>query len=179
MTSQRYFEFLVRWVDGYSHMPDESYVELLRFLQSKTFISIVPNDMNRAEDGIELRKIFTDKYGGVVDQSSLPCTVLEMMIALAKRMAYMLSDESTDENQLSDCFWIFIRNLGLEGFTDAELIDNPPACDAVDRIIDRLVERTYFYDGSGGMFPIRNPKKDQRITELWYQMQAYLIENYD
>jgi hypothetical protein len=32
-------------------------------------------------------------------------------------------------------------------------------------------------DGSGGLFPLKNPQQNQRTTEIWYQMNAWLMEN--
>lgn len=182
MKSKRYFDWLVQLVDGVSEMPDVSYTMLLKILHSHPFWSTIPNDDNRAEDGLELRKIFSMKYGGPMDEDTSPCSVLEMLIALARRMAYMLSDEHTDEDStIPDFFWIFIRNLGLEEYTDEVLIggDEPGEAECVDSIVERLVERTYMSDGWGGIFPLRNPPGDQRTTEIWYQMQAYMIENFE
>jgi hypothetical protein len=32
--------------------------------------------------------------------------------------------------------------------------------------------------GLGGMFPLEDPREDQRAIEIWYQMMAYINENY-
>ena len=47
----------------------------------------------------------------------------------------------------------------------------------VDETIERMMYRTYDYDGRGGLFPLRQPKKDQRKEQLWDQMNDYILEN--
>jgi hypothetical protein len=49
----------------------------------------------------------------------------------------------------------------------------------VNQILTNLVERTYQKNGKGGLFPLKQPAKDQRRVEIWYQMAAYLNENYN
>jgi hypothetical protein len=41
----------------------------------------------------------------------------------------------------------------------------------------RLNRRLYTTSGYGGLFPLEEPKEDQRKVEIWYQMMAYLGEN--
>ena len=175
--SKRYFDYLVHLVDGISEMPEASYTMLLKILYSRPFVSIIPNDDNRAIDGLELRKDFQ----GVIEEYNASCSVLEMLIALAKRMAYMLSDENTDESSsFSEYFWMFIRNLDLEKCSDDIMIDEPDdAVEYVEHVIDRLVYREYMSDGWGGISPLQSPPGDQRTTEIWYQMQSYMIENFE
>jgi hypothetical protein len=38
------------------------------------------------------------------------------------------------------------------------------------------VNREYDPDGRGGLFPLDGTHANQREVELWYQMQAYIIE---
>jgi hypothetical protein len=69
-----------------------------------------------------------------------------------------------------------MRNAGLDAFDDGnfDTMDDSE----VMKILDRIIERTYQRNGVGGLFPLKRDKKDQRKVELWYQMNAYLIENY-
>ena len=71
-----------------------------------------------------------------------------------------------------------IHNLGLDIFDDENYTDNGGNA-AIFEIVASWLDRTYSYDGEGGLFPLRNPDYDQRDAEIWYQMQAYLEENYD
>jgi len=67
-----------------------SYQKLLRHLHNIDFQYMLPMDGNRAEDGIDLRYRFgyEKEYEGSTIASYLdnsPCSVLEMLIALAFR----------------------------------------------------------------------------------------------
>ena len=68
-------------------------------------------------------------------------------------------------------------NLGFEQFNDAHW--DAKALEYVTNKLDDLNKRHIGEDGSGGIFPLKNPQKDQRITEIWYQMNAFFLENYD
>ena len=120
-------------------------------------------------DGINLRR----KYLGD-DEVYIggECSILEMMMGLAKRIDAIMYDPGVGENWVK-WFWEMIDNLGLRSQTDENFSSM-----MVDRTIMRFNCRMYEYDGRGGLFPLRNPSCDQSMTELWYQMQAYLIENY-
>ena len=113
-----------------------------------------------------------------------PCTVLEMLIALAIRCEsdIMHDDACGDRTRL--WFWEMIKNLGLIDYTDdAYMYDKSGSFDSeVNHIIDIFLERRYDKHGRGGAFPLRkyrtNYYSDQRKVEIWYQLSAWLIENY-
>ena len=143
----------------------------MRQLYVKEFVWLIPNDDNRAEDGKELRYEFINEQGiDDVDQEwlNLGCSVLEMMIALARRAAF----ESDDE--VVEWFWRFIFNLGLTQHTDIAYTSKTER--EVDNVLDTVIFRTYDADGLGGLFPLTHPRQDQRKVELWYQLAAYLSE---
>ncbi len=133
------------------------------------FVWFIPNDDNRAEDGRELRREFLEAEGITdVDPNwvSLGCSVLEMLIALSRRLTFEAEGES------SEWFWTLIANAGLDRYTDARRFHR----DAVTDILERIIWRTYQPDGRGGLFPLQRAHEDQRDVELWYQMSAYLLE---
>ena len=143
----------------------------MKQLYVKEFVWLIPNDDNRAEDGKELRYEFINEQGiDEVDQAwlDLGCSVLEMMIALARRAAF----ESDDE--VVEWFWRFIFNLGLNNHTDIAYASKTER--EVDNVLDTVIFRTYDADGLGGLFPLTHPRQDQRKVELWYQLAAYLSE---
>lgn len=147
-------------------------------LHQKAFSWSVPNDHNRAGDGLHLRQVFADNMLSEEDCPCLDgeCTILEMLVALAIRIEDILHIPNR-EDKTYIWFWEMIGNLELYQFKDTDtrkiekIISN-------DMILDNLIERNYHPNGRGGLFPLRFPRHDQRKVELWYQMQAYLEENY-
>jgi hypothetical protein len=71
-------------------------------------------------------------------------------------------------------FWVMISNLGLDRMDD-ENFD----LRYVDDVLNVFLNRTYFMNGTGGLFPLKIPKVNQRRVEIWYQMSAFIAENYD
>jgi hypothetical protein len=147
--------------------PSRSYWKLTRHLYTREFLYHVDYDGNRAHDGIDLRYEFLEQEGldEDVEWLSLPCSVFEMMIGIARRLFTIV------EKEPAAWFWELIDNLNLTRYDDRHYRQ-----DSVDRIITILLYRLYTPAGVGGMFPLRKPASDQRTVELWYQMNAYLIE---
>ena len=166
----RYFEWMFELVCGERYARDISYRELLWHLHNIEFIFYIPNDYNRAADGIDLRKLFSyelelpdaDRY------ITGPCSVLEMMIALAIRCEKIM-DNPEYGDRTAQWFWKMIANLGLHGMTDERL-----DISEVDAIIGRFLDRDYDIDGRGGLFTIRNCNRDVRDLEIWVQMCYFL-----
>ncbi len=145
--------------------------KLAVFLLHQDFESQIPNDTNRAADGIELR----DRWS--LDHNiDAPCTVLEMMIALAYRMDDNISRPGARPNA-EPWFWEMVDNLGLLEYTGQLDLDRDIRFENESNI-DVFLSREYHRNGEGGMFPLRHPEQDQRKVELWYQMNAYCMENY-
>ena len=97
-----------------------------------------------------------------------PCSVLEMMIALALRCDAFMDDPEIGE-RTSQWFWDMIINLGL-GYMIDEKYDEY----VVDEIIRRFLDRDYEPDGKGGLFRIKRCMYDLREVEIWYQLCWYL-----
>lgn len=149
----------------------KTYWSLTRQLYRYEFVWIVPNDDNRLEDGRDLRAIFLAEYGITeVDQNWLDmgCSMLEMMIALSRRLAFDTEDEPRE------WFWQLVDNLGMHDFNDRMYDDRIEQ--RVDNTLYRVVWRQYMPDGAGGLFPLQYPTQDQREVEIWYQFNAYLLE---
>lgn len=146
----------------------QSYWSLLEFMYHYEFVWQILGDDNRAEDGRALRHEFLDDIGEDGDSIflSAPCSILEMLIAFAEKASYQ-TDISRPE-----WFWKFVNALGLGDCTD-DSFDPEQAEDA----LYNFVWRTYQHDGTGGLFPMREPKHDQREVEIWYQFSEYLAEH--
>ena len=151
------------------------YIFLLKALYKKEFYWTNDMDENRSDEGKELRELFSDDAGfcGIPDEINGPCTVLEMMIGLARRWNDEVSLNENEDNS-SEYFWVMIKNLGLEGCTD-DCFDP----EMVRERLDILLDRDYKDDGKGSLFPLTKSKESQKDIEIWYQLQNYLIENFD
>lgn len=169
--NNEYFEWLFSLACGNRYSPNISYRKLLMYLHSREFIYLMPMDENRAADGMELRYRFTYEHYGVDDTSYIdgPCSILEMMIALAIRCETNIMDDPSVGDRTTQWFWEMIVNLGL-GSMDDDRFDKR----SVSVIIDRFLDREYSPDGRGGLFIIRNCEHDLRTVEIWYQLCWYL-----
>jgi hypothetical protein len=151
--------------------PSRTHWSLARQLFRKEFIWIVPNDDNRVEDGRELRHEFlevTNTKNPGSEWMGLGCSMLEMLIALSRRLAFLAEGESRD------WFWELIENMGIGMARSNDKQYDTHLQAEIDEILDKVIWRTYYKDGTGGLFPLVNPEKDQRKLEIWYQMGSYL-----
>lgn len=166
----RYLEWLYGLVAAVRNRnPARSYWKLFKQLYTKEFVWLVSNDDNRVEDGKELRLEFLAEQGsdGVDDQwMNLGCSMLEMLIALARRAA----DEANMTT--ADWFWILLSNIGLDEYNDLRHSANSSRL--INEIVERVIYRTYNHSGRGGLFPLDHSLNDQRKVELWYQLAEYL-----
>lgn len=143
--------------------PTTKHYALMRILHTTEFVWTLSGDDNRAEDGRDLRQEY-ELLTGVADWTIEECSVLEMFVALSIRAEFQT------DLPVKEWFWEFMENLGLKEFCDGAW----PGDDVVREILDDFVWRRYNPDGTGGAFPIRNPKHDQREVEIWYQFWEYL-----
>ena len=151
------------------HSPSKMYWKLLSTLHRTEFAWFLSGDDNRAEDGLELRREFL-LAADIPDQQEWrripPCSVLEMLIAFSRRTEFQTDDPA------KDWFWEFIDNLGLKHINDGS--DVTP--EAIQIALDKFIWRTYDYSGRGGMFPLDNPRRNQKEVEIWYQFCDYLMD---
>jgi hypothetical protein len=141
------------------------------------FYPHVPNDDNRAFEAKNLREKFCDELDieYIIDDYPEEASMLELIIGLAYRCESLM-DGDPDNMPMSEWFWKLVGNAGLDYYDDDhfDTMDDSE----VDEILEKIIERGYGRTGKGGLFPLKKDKKDQRRVELWYQMNAYLIENY-
>ena len=170
MIQDEYFEWLV----GIACIDSKvvSYRKLLAYLHETEFIYSMPMDSNRAADGKELRYRFAHRYLG--DDSAEyyitgPCSVLEMMLALAIRCEENIMDDPTMGDRTAQWFWGMISSLGLGGMYDSNF-----DIYKVEDVVNRFLDRDYDPDGRGGLFTIRNFEYDMRTIEIWQQLCEYL-----
>lgn len=172
-----YFDWMCQLVcSDQRYLRSKSYDKLLRFLHSIDFNYTIPMDGNRAEDGVCLRYRFGDEhsYEHSLIASYLdirPCSVLEMMVALALKCEERIMWNPDIGDQTPRWFWGMIESLRL-GSEDDRCFDEGYAYYTVMKFINRDYKR----DGKGGLFTVKNPTQDMRSVEIWYQMSWYLNE---
>jgi hypothetical protein len=169
-----YYVWLCRKIDIDNR---EDYSRLLRYLRSKEFYYSVPNDVNRAEDGKHLRKEYlaSGKFLSTDIWEDEPCSVLEMIIALSIRISRDIMPDYGYST--SYWFWKMIGNLGLDFYTNERF-----NAEEVDEIVKNWLDRSYQKILKSGKILTKSGKIDRKFiekTEIWYQMMAWLEENYE
>lgn len=171
--NDEYFDWLCELVDIQRFSKHLTYRKLLMHLHNIEFTWIMSMDANRADDGVQLRR----KFGLARNDLSLqrylngPCSVLEMMIALAIRCEETIMDDALLGNRAGQWFWGMVHNLGLSPMSDSSFDRN-----YVDDVIARFLNREYSPDGRGGLFTVRHSDRDLRTVEIWWQLSWFLDE---
>lgn len=170
-----YFKWLYDIVCASKYVDGISYTKLLRQLHDTEFTYLIRRDEDRAENGINLRYRFaiSEGYGDILAQVlhdlDNPCSVLEMMVALALSCEEEIMDDASYGNRTGQWFWSMIVSLGLGPFIDSRYDRR-----FVDTALSRFLNREYEPNGKGGLFTIRGCKADLRHEEIWVQMCWYL-----
>ncbi len=175
-TGDPYFDWLCIMIGVNENRPKRNYTRLVSTLHEMEFHPKLSMDQNRGADGLQLRVDFMSEHGPWGTSSNRgPCTMLEFLTAVAKRMSFLTYGEG-NHGQTAYYFWKLMENLGLEKATD-DRWNYINGEFFVEDACWRINERQYNADGSGGLFPLKRPDRDQRGVEIWYQMNAWLIEN--
>ena len=95
--------------------------------------------------------------------------MLEMMLALAIRCEETIMDDPSKGDRTRQWFWGMINNLGLGAMTD-NVFDRKE----VKYIVDNFLNHKYERNGKGGLFTVRNIKRDLRRVDIWCQLCWYL-----
>lgn len=176
--NQDYFQWLCELI-GANRPDGRSYWLLMKDLFRKEFYSLIPHDENRESDGLELREEYLSEINYPrYFRFEKECSVLEMLIALSRRIDYETGDPydfGESDDGYRKWFWEMVDNLGLMDYDDENYVDYG-GFTQVDGILDNFLERGYAWDGFGGLFPLTSTDIDQREIEIWYQMSAYLDE---
>lgn len=170
---RQYFDWMIHKI---RNKDTHRYKNVLELLHTTTFTYLIDLDENRYVDGVELRYRFaenTDLDYSVIDLflKKEPCSVLEMMVALALRCEEQIMDNSEEGNRMSVWFWDMVDSLGLGHMTDRQYNDN-----YTKAVVNKFLKRQYQTNGDGGLFTVRYAKQDMRNVEIWYQACIYLNE---
>lgn len=171
-----YFDWMCDLVYDDRYSKKLSYHKLLERLHEVDFEYTIAMDGNRAADGTDLRYRFAyeNSYDSRMVAAYLdnrPCSILEMMIAIAIRCEERIMGDPDIGDRTGQWFWNMIVNLGLGSMTDAKFDDR-----YVDFVISRFLKRQYERNGKGGLFTVEHCTHDLRDVEIWYQMCWYLDE---
>lgn len=163
-----WYEYLRYLLKGINFNKKEWY-DVLKDLHSINFYwdDRVPMDENRALDGVYERKYFF-KDMGVRGEFLFPCSVVEMLVALSKR----ISDEYVyakggDEDETWIIFLFFVKNLGINPDTSKETLT---------RNVKFWLKRDYMDDGIGSILPLSHRVKGYHLMEIWSQINIFLNE---
>ena len=122
-------------------------------------------------DGVNLRYRFStviqcDEAFDILDE---PCSVLEMILALAIRTEEQIMDDPHYGDRTQQWFWGMLSNIGISSMSDDNYDEQ-----YVNEKVYRLLERRYEPNGKGGLFYIRDCDTDLRDVEIWTQLCWYL-----
>ncbi len=176
-TAEQYYHWLYTIVCGEWEPRNLSFRSLLEFLYHHDYIPACEMDISRAADGINLRYRFATENSipyVKIDECfhGIPCSMLEMMVALALRIEEHILEDRSAGNRVGQWFWNMVVSLGLAAMDDERF--HP---DRANYIVDRFMRRDYQPNGAGSLFTISNPDYDMRQLDIWYQLMAYLNEN--
>lgn len=167
-----YFEWMFDLVSNGRFSKDNSYRELLSYLHSVEFTYRMRCDSDRAEDGVALRHRFAllnSNYSFVMKCLDGPCSVLEMMVALAIRCEEAIMDNPRFGNRTGQWFWKMVTSLGLGHMMDSRFDEQ-----YVEEVVETFLNRKYSPEGYGGLFVIRNCDHDLACVSIWNQAMWFL-----
>lgn len=165
-SKERYFKWLLRIID-----PTEVSHDFMNLLFEMPFMYQKSGDEARAKDGLSLRTKYQDEEDPDFEYDE-PCSVLEMMIALAFRAEDILYDPS-DGTHAPSIFWQMVASMGIKNAAN----DKFDYYDARRKIFG-MMGRKYTHNGKGGLFYIPSCNEDLREVEIWYQMLWYVNKYY-
>lgn len=171
---ERYLDWLKsQVVDVKPRSRTRTFNSLLQQLYETIFVALVPYDENRIADAKALKYEFladAEDEQGDYQWTHAPSSMLEVLLVLSRQLSFEMDDD------VRPWFWHLIEMLDLEQFNDREYDEH--AKEVIDEALARVIWRRYEPSGRGGLFPLRSPERDQRKVELWYQLNAYLLENF-
>lgn len=155
------------------------YNALINTLADIPFTYIHPMDENRYNDAISMRKEFEgvtesdlSTSPGYIDQP----TVFEVIAALANRCERQLMRNVQLGDRTKLWFYEMLTNLDVLKWDFEHL--RYEYKDDVYQKVNRWMKREIEKDGTGGLFPLKHPRTNQKNEQLWNQMMAYLQENW-
>lgn len=167
-----YYDYLTNLIDINDKI--RHYNSLLTFLfyYDFTWLKNIPLDENRAVDGLQLRSEYKKhlpiEEHGYFDQAlaNRRCSMLEMFVAFADRLTYIVSDFTRAEY-----FWLFIDNLGLDIATNTQFDEK-----YVEELVNCFIYGKKFHQEDENppvLFPCREVYENLN-KDLYMQANYYL-----
>lgn len=180
-TDDPYFEWLCNIVGAVPNYNGVSYFRLCDTLHKINYkVNMDDRNYNRAYDGLCLRRQYVQNFDDNSDYGSAsnrgPCTMFELLVALSQRISFIIGTDD-NRNNPSVCFFILLKNLRIAKYND-EIFDQLNGEFFVSEAANRVIFEQYDSSGNGGLFPLRHPSEDQHKKDIWYQMHAWIQENY-
>lgn len=169
---EAYFEWMYDRMCRNRFAEGNTFKKLFVHLHKVEFRYSIPMDKNRYQDGLDLRYRFAYEHAGIENAEAYldgPCSILEMMVALAIRCEENIMDDPKKGDRTGQWFWRMVISLGLGAMYDDRYDEK-----YVEEVITKFLDREYEPDGQGGLYFIRDCKKDLRKVEIWTQMHWYL-----
>lgn len=175
--TEQYYDWLYKIVCGEWEPRNLSFHRLLMYLFNRDYIPACEMDVCRATDGINLRYRFASENNipyGKIDAvfQGVPCSMLEMMVALAIRIEEHIMEDRSMGNRVGQWFWSMVVSLGLAAMDDTRF-----SKERAEPILARFMDRDYQPNGAGGLFTITRTSIDMRTIDIWYQLMSWLNEN--
>ena len=163
--TEQYYDWLYKIVCGEWEPRNLSFHRLLMYLFNRDYIPACEMDVCRATDGINLRYRFASENNipyGKIDAvfQGVPCSMLEMMVALAIRIEEHIMEDRSMGNRVGQWFWSMVVSE-----------------ERAEPILARFMDRDYQPNGAGGLFTITRTSIDMRTIDIWYQLMSWLNEN--
>ena len=133
-----YFRWIYKIFCGEKAASGVSYIRLFKLLFNIDFVVLMESDDNRYDDGLQLRNRFIDLESSYrIDfMSNTPCSILEMMAALAIRCEETIMDDPRYGDRTSQWFWSMMASIGI-GYMNDDLFNEEVAMEALTVLNNR------------------------------------------
>jgi len=171
----------------YDGNPQSTYMHLADLLHHKDFLVYMPRDQDRVAWAVRMRAEYEryltrSTYIGHSDAQI--ASIFEVLVHLGRLLSEKWCyDDRRMSSSSGECLFLILCNLGLNIYDDVffetctsqqEMV---AAYTNIDQILLRWMTRSFASNGEGSPFPLINPPKDQRETDLMYQIYFYCNEN--
>lgn len=179
-----YFKWLcddVQMPIEYDGTDRQTYFMLMWELYQTPFVVIIPRDENRVIDGLELRAIFSNYITRYRDYSSIDrpfCSVLELMIGMARRIDRDLLRGPDDPDRYHKWFRIMLENMGVFKYDDEHFLFGCKR--EVDDILYEIVfksEKNAKMAKKAGQMANFWKISGHENEEIWYQFSHFYAQN--